>query len=378
MVKRRKIVIVLNTAWNLFNFRAGLIRALVAQGYEVVAVAPADEYASRLAELGCRFVALDMDNKGTHPVRDFLLFLRFLRLLRHERPDVFLGYTIKPNVYGSFAAHLLGVPVVNNIAGLGTAFIRDSWLTKLVRLLYKAALARSHHVFFQNRDDMGLFIEQGMVRPDKVSRLPGSGIDLNLFCNTTQPSLANRPFCFLLIARLLRDKGVGEYVEAARIVRIKYPAARFQILGFLDARNLTAISSAEMSAWQAEGVVEYLGVADDVKPYLRAADCVVLPSYREGVPRSLLEAAAMSKPIVATNAIGCRDAVDEGVSGLLCRVADASDLAEKLLKMLEMPCEDRIKMGVAGRHKMEREFDEKLVIDAYLKVVEGVLPPVSD
>lgn len=372
-LKRRKVVIALNTAWNLFNFRAGLIRALVARGYEVVAVAPYDEYAPRLAELGCRFVALPMDNKGTHPLRDFLLFVRFLRLLGHERPDVFLGYTIKPNVYGSFAAHLLGIPVVNNIAGLGTVFIRDSWLTKLVRLLYRAALARSHHVFFQNDDDMGLFIGRGMVRSDKVSRLPGSGIDLNVFCNTTRPSLDSQPFRFLLVARLLWDKGVGEYVEAARIVRIKHPAARFQILGFLDARNLTAVSSAEMSDWQEEGVVEYLGVADDVRPYLLAADCVVLPSYREGVPRSLLEAAAMSKPIVATNAIGCRDAVEEGVSGLLCRVADASDLAEKLLQMLEMPREDRIRMGAAGRHKMEREFDERLVIDAYLKVVEGAL-----
>jgi len=366
-----KIVIALNTAWNLVNFRAGLIRALVAEGYEVVAVAPDDEYAPRLAELGCRFVALPMDNKGTHPGRDLLLWFRFLNLLRHERPDVFLGYTVKPNVYGSLAAHVLGIPVVNNIAGLGAVFIRDNWLTRLVRRLYKTALSRSRHVFFQNNEDMQMFVKRGLVVVDKVSRLPGSGINLDTFGFTPMQPLENRPFCFLLVARLLWDKGVGEYVEAARIVRRKYPTAKFQLLGFLDVKNPTAVSSAQMDDWVKEGVVEYLGVVDDVKPYLAAADCVVLPSYREGVPRSLLEAAAIGRPVVTTDAVGCRDAVDDGVNGLLCRVADAADLAEKLLRMIEMPPEARARMGLSGRKKMELEFDEKIVINRYLRVIGG-------
>lgn len=372
MSEHKKIVIALNTAWNLLNFRAGLIRALVNHGYEVVLVAPHDEYAHRLAGLGCRFISLPMDNKGTNPVLDFLLFMRFLRLFWQERPDVFLGYTIKPNLYGSFAANVLGIPVVNNIAGLGTAFIRDGWLTRLVRLLYKAALLRSHHVFFQNEDDMKLFVERGMVAPSKVSRLPGSGVDLSIFRNASNTPSIDNDFRFLLIARLLRDKGVGEYVEAARMIRQNYPDVRFQLLGFLDSKNPTAITSEEMSAWQTEGVVEYLGVADDVKPYLAAADCVVLPSYREGVPRSLLEAAAMSKPIVTTDAVGCRDAVENGLNGFLCRVADANDLAAKMIQMLELPQKDRIDMGLAGRNKMECEFDEKIVINRYLRVIEDL------
>jgi glycosyltransferase involved in cell wall biosynthesis len=364
-----KVVIALNTAWNLVNFRAGLIRALVAKGYEVVAVAPNDEYAPRLAELGCRFVALPMDNKGTHPGRDLLLFFRFLNLLRRERPDVFLGYTVKPNVYGSLAAHVLGIPVVNNIAGLGAVFIRDNWLTRLVRLLYKTALSRSRHVFFQNDEDMRLFVEQGLVASDKVSRLPGSGVDLSTFRYAPMQPLENRTFHFLLAARLLWDKGVGEYVEAARMVRRKYPTAKFQLLGFLDVQNPTTVSSAQMDDWVKEGVVEYLGVADDVKPYMAAADCVVLPSYREGVPRSLLEAAAIGRPIVTTDAAGCRDAVDDGVNGLLCRVGNADDLAEKLLRMIAMTPEDRELMGQAGRRKMELEFDEKIVIRRYLEAI---------
>lgn len=449
-----KVIIALNTAWNLVNFRAGLIRALVAEGHEVVAVAPNDEYAPRLAELGCRFVALPMDNKGTHPGRDLLLWFRFLNLLRRERPDVFLGYTIKPNVYGSLAAHVSGIPVVNNIAGLGAVFIRDNWLTRLVRLLYKTALSRSHHVFFQNDEDCRMFVESGLVAADKVSRLPGSGVDLVQFspadtlpmilsticeqapspasggrsqsltipdiptsyCYTqvhgaqfgrttdagghspnppdgtashsTRPSnvngqVAGHPasgrgeFRFLLVARLLWDKGVGEFVEAARMVHRQYPTAKFQLLGFLDVKNPTAVSSVQMDDWVEEGVVEYLGVADDVKPYLAAADCVVLPSYREGVPRSLLEAAAMGRPIVTTDAVGCRDAVDDGVNGLLCRVGDAGDLADKLLRMIEMFPEERALMGLEGRKKMEREFDEKIVIRRYLEIIGEVSSPAA-
>jgi glycosyltransferase involved in cell wall biosynthesis len=370
--RKGKVVIALNTAWNLVNFRAGLIRALVAEGYEVVAVAPDDEYAARLAELGCRFVALPMDNKGTHPGRDLLLFFRFLLLLRRERPAVFLGYTVKPNVYGSLAAHALGIPVVNNIAGLGTLFIRDSWLTRLVRQLYKAALSDSHHVFFQNDEDLKLFVDRGLVAAAKVSRLPGSGIDLDKFCCTPMQPLADRAFCFLLVARLLWDKGVGEYVEAARIIHRKYPNIKFQLLGFLDVKNPTAVTSEQMQDWVDEGVVDYLGATEDVKPYLVAADVIVLPSYREGVPRSLLEAAAIGRPIVTTDAIGCRDAVDNGVNGFLCNIRDVDDLAEKMIRMIELSPLDRIAMGAAGRAKMEQEFDEKIVIDRYLEVVKTI------
>jgi glycosyltransferase involved in cell wall biosynthesis len=364
-----KIIIAINTAWNIYNFRAGLVRAMVDQGYEVVAVAPPDEYAGLLCNLGCRFVPLDMDNKGAHPGRDLLLLWRFYRLLRKERPDIFLGYTVKPNIYGSLAAHVLGIPAVNNIAGLGAVFIRNGWLARLVRLLYKTALSRSYHVFFQNYDDLRLFVEQRMVIHDKASRLPGSGIDLVLFCHQPMPTLDNRPFRFLLVARLLWDKGVGEYVEAARMVRKKYPSVVFQMLGFLDVKNPTAVSREQMRNWINEGLIDYSGVTDDVKPYLIAADCVVLPSYREGVPRSLLEAAAIGRPIVTTDTVGCRDAVEDGVNGLLCRVRDAGDLAEKMQRVIELGPQARTVMGFQGRAKVEREFDEQIVIESYLEVI---------
>src|SRR6266849_7189519 len=333
----RKILISLNAAWNLVNFRAGLIRSLVAQGHEVVAVAPPDEYAPRLEKLGCRYVPLPMDSKGTHPGRDMQLLWRFFRLFQNERPDVFLVYTVKPNVYGSLAAHALSIPVINNIAGLGAVFVKDSWLTRLVRFLYRLAFAKSRRVFFQNDDDRRAFVEAGLVGAGQADRIPGSGIDLLFFSRVPSFPQNGRNFRFLLLARMLWDKGVGEYVAVARLVRQRFPDAEFCLLGFLDVQNPAAISRRQMEAWVAEGAVNYLGETVDVRPYIAAADCIVLPSYyREGVPRSLLEAAAMGRPIVTSNAVGCREVVEDRVNGFLCRPRDAADLAEKLERMITL------------------------------------------
>ena len=373
-----KLVISSNTAWSLFNFRAGLIRALVSAGFEVVAVAPYDEYAPRLASLGCRYIPLPMDNKGTHPGKDLILLCRYWLLLKRERPAVFLGYTVKPNVYGSLAAHVLRIPVINNIAGLGVVFIKDSLLTKVVKNLYRLALSRSFKVFFQNDDDRQLFVQAGLVGVDKTDRLPGSGVDLSCYVRmehtfATCAEQKKETFRFLLAARMLWDKGVGVYVEAARLVKQRYPHAEFCMLGFLDVKNPTAISREQMSEWDDEGVIRYLGVTDDMKTALSETDCVVLPSfYREGVPRSLLEAAAMACPIITTDAVGCRDVVDDGVNGFLVRPRDANDLAEKMIRMIEMTPEDRELMGRAGRRKMECEFDEKIVVERYLGAISEI------
>lgn len=366
-----KVLIALNTAWNLVNFRAGLIRVLVAQGYEVVAVAPPDDFVPRLEQLGCRYVPLPMDNKGRNPGRDLLLLWRFFLVLRNERPDVFLGYTVKPNVYGSIAAHALGIPVINNVAGLGAVFIKDSWLTRLVRGLYRIALWRSARVFFQNADDRRLFVDGGVVRADITDQVPGSGIDLSRFAAVALP-VTGRPLRFLLIARMLWDKGVGEYVEAARMTKRRGANADFCLLGFWDVQNPAAISREQMDAWVAEGVVSFLGTTDDVRPYIADADCVVLPSYREGTPRTLLEAASMGRPLIATDVVGCREVVDDGKNGFLCRLRDASDLAEKMECMIALSPAARSVMGRRGREKVEREFDENFVIRKYLETIAEI------
>ena len=375
MVMAVKIVICLNTAWNLVNFRSGLIRAMVAKGYEVVAIAPDDKYAEGLTSLGCRFIPMSMDSQGTHPGRDALLLYRLFHLLRTECPDVYLGYTVKPNVYGSIAAYFLGIPVVNNIAGLGAVFGKKGPILYFVKTLYRIALSRSAKIFFQNKDDRDLFIESGLVRPAQTDVLPGSGVDLKKF-NVPQPKAENhlsRKFRFLLIARMLWDKGIGEYVEAAKILHQRWPHVECCLLGFLDAKNPGAINRTQMDELVAQGVV-YLGSSDNVAIEIANADCIVLPSYyREGTPRVLLEAAAMGRPIITTNAVGCREVVDDGINGYLCKIRDARDLVNKMELMLTLSIEQREAMGLQGRKKMEAEFDERIVIEKYLAVINSIV-----
>lgn len=367
-----KVVISVNTSWNVVNFRAGLVRALVAAGFEVVVIAPEDAYSARLGELGCRFVPLAMDNQGASPRRDFGLFLRFRRLLAAERPVAFLGYTVKPNVYGSLAALSLGIPTINNVSGLGTAFIRQSWLTSVVKLLYRLPLRRASRVFFQNEEDRALFVRDGLVPAPVADVLPGSGIDLQHFAASELPKDRPGPV-FLLVARLLVDKGVNEYVEAARRVRQRHPHARFQLLGFFDVENRTAIGRATLESWVGEGTIEYLGAADDVRPFIGAADCVVLPSYREGTPRTLLEAAAMARPLIATDVPGCRDLVEPGVNGYLCKARDPADLAAAMLRVIAHSPAERQAMGMHSRRLVEQRYDERIVVDRYLEVVSSIV-----
>lgn len=373
---RKRLLISINSSWNVYNFRAGLVCTLIEGGYEVLAATPPDGYSSKLRSLGCHHIPFPMDTNGRSAVRDSALFLRYLRLLRRLRPDVFLGFTIKPNIYGSIAAHLLGIPVINNVTGLGTMFVGETWLTKLVKLLYSVALRSSKTVLFQNPDDRSLFIRSGLVEAKRAGLVPGSGVDLSRFRPQTPspPPGRSSAAVFLLIGRLLWEKGVGQYVEAARLVRQRFPETRFQVLGFLDAANRGAISRAQMDAWVNEGIVEYLGSTGDVRPAISAASCVVLPSYYpEGTPRVLLEAAAMGKPLVATNTPGCKNTVSHGVNGFLCAPRDHADLAGKLIAFLSLDRMAQELMGAASRLKAEKEFDERIVFRRYLAAIEDAL-----
>jgi glycosyltransferase involved in cell wall biosynthesis len=390
-----KIAIVANTAWYLANFRMNLANTLRSFGYEVIAIAPSGADVSRIEEAGIRFVPMPMDNMGTNPIRDTVLFLRLFETLRRERPAVYLGYTVKPNVYGGLACQLLGIPSVHNISGLGTAFIHNTWLTRMVRRLYRLGLRKAAKVFFQNQDDLELFLHHRLVLPAQTECLPGSGVDTRWFApdvhhprpleemenrNSLLPgqtikgiSVEHRPFRFLLSARLLWDKGIWEYIEASRQLISEGKEIECQLLGFLDVENRTAISRSSIEEWEREGVLHYVGATNDVRPFIAQADCVVLPSYREGTPRSLLEAASMGKPVITTDVVGCREVVEDRTTGLLCRPQDAKDLAEKMRRMVALTEENRIEMGRRGREKMIREFDEKFVIQKYLNVISEIV-----
>jgi glycosyltransferase involved in cell wall biosynthesis len=310
-----------------------------------------------------------MDQHGTDASRDLALLMKYWRVFQSVQPLAYLGFTIKPNVYGSIAASGLGIPVINNVAGLGATFLHSTMLTKVVKQLYRLSLRRSSRVFFQNRDDQKLFLDARLVKESVTEVLPGSGINLRHFHPLSVPALDQRRFRFLLVSRMLKDKGIEEYVAAARIVHQYFPSVQFQLLGGIDPTNPNVVPAERIREWEAAGVVQYLNRTDDVRPYLGAADCIVLPSYREGVPHSLLEAAATARPIIATDVAGCRDIVDDNGNGLLCRVKNAADLADKMIQMVRMDPEQRLRMGQAGRRKVVREFDENIVIHKYLKAI---------
>lgn len=366
----KTIVLSANSDWNIVNFRGGLIRALRTAGYEPIVIAPQDPSTDkRMRELDVERIPIRIDRSGLNPWADLQLVGEYKRLLRRIRPAAYLGYTIKPNVYGCFAAASLGIPAIPNISGLGTAFIRSGPLQQIVKALYRVGFRRAPRVFFQNDEDRELFVDRKIVRADQARVLPGSGIDLDRFRPGPLPEGAP---IFILIGRLLRDKGVVEFVEAARQLRTEMPDGRFQLLGPIDDGNRTSVSKAELQSWIAQGVIEYLGTTDDVRPFIAAASAVVLPSYREGMPRSLLEAAAMGRPLIATDVPGCREIVEEGRNGLLCVVKDARSLAAAMRRFAGMSLEDRIAMGKAARRKVQEEFSEERVIRAYLDALAAI------
>jgi len=364
---RPLIALAVNDAWNIVNYRSRLVGALGEAGYRIVVLAPDGPHVPALRELGADFVAVPMSPRGTSPIDDLRTLFAYRRALAALRPAALLGFTSKPNIYGSLAAHALGIPVINNISGLGAVFANDSWLTRVVSTLYKAALRRSATVFFQNRDDQTLFERRGLVKAVQSALLPGSGIDLDHFAPAIRRRGGDGHTTFLFAARLLWDKGVREYVEAARKVRERFPQARFRILGMIEPPGRTTVPEADLRAWDAEGAIDFIGAATDVRQAFANADCVVLPSYyREGVPRVLLEASSMAIPIITTDAPGCREAVDDGISGFLCEPRNVASLVAAIERMAALPATKRKAMGSAARAKMERQFRDEIVHRAYL------------
>ncbi|GAB1445498.1 glycosyltransferase family 4 protein [Flammeovirgaceae bacterium] len=365
-----KVAIVLNTSWNIYNFRLNFVKKLIAQGYEVHTIAPIDKYTHHLIEAGCIHHKVRMDSRGANPIKDFALIVELWSIYRNIRPDIALHYTVKPNVYGTIAATLLKIPVINNVCGLGTVFLKKNLVSAIAIQLYKWTFRFPKKVFFQNSDDLKLFVEEKFVDPATVDLIPGSGVDLEKF----QPMefQRNESFTFLLISRLITDKGILEYIEAVKKLKSNGLKARFQLLGAKDPEHKRGIKEKVIDQWVTDGTVEYLGVTDDVRQFIEKADCIVLPSYREGAPRTLLEAASSAKPMIATDVPGCHHVVVDEVNGLLCKIKDADDLAEKMVKMANYNNEVLEKFGINGRAKMVEEYNEDVVINKYLQAIRSL------
>jgi glycosyltransferase involved in cell wall biosynthesis len=365
----KKVVVISRCAWTMFNFRLPLLRALRAAGAEVIALgAGGDGYEAKLREQQVDFRHVPIAARSVQPLADVRLLFRLVRDMARERPDVVHCFTIKPAIYGPIAAWLSRVPVrMVTITGLGHAFTSaGGLLRRLVTLLYRISLARAHRVYFQNAADRELFVSAGIVAPDRAKVCAGSGVDLVRFAPTRLPAEdPAQPVRFLMIARLIREKGISEYVQAAERVKQRHPAVEFSLLGGEDQRNPSALSSSEVAALRASAAVRWLGETSDVPPYISATDIVVLPSYREGLPRTLLEAGAMGRPVIATDVVGCRDVVVDNVTGFLVAPRDVASLAAAMERMIESRAQ-LAAMGRAARERVVALFDERAVIDETL------------
>lgn len=368
MKKKEHLLLCANTAWSLYNFRYGLISNFLERGFSVTILAPKDDYSPMLSNMGCDVFHLPMSAKGMNPIADLALLIRMIKIYRKLSPDFIIHYTIKPNIYGSVASKFVGIPSLAITTGLGYTFLNENIISKIARYLYKMAFGFPAEVWFLNSDDRQAFLLHNLVDEKKAVILHSEGINTSYFIPLPKPNYDDK-FRFLLIARMLWDKGVGEYVESARLLKSRYPNVVFQLLGATDVLNPSVIDREQIAQWELDKDIEYLGTTSDVRSIISQADCVVLPSYREGVPRTLMEAAAMGKPLITTDTVGCRDVVINGRTGFLCPIKDASALADCMLQMLDMSNAERQAMGDAGRRLMIDKFDEQKTITQYLQTL---------
>ena len=385
------------------------MQALQESGHQVHAVSMEDGSTAKIREAGFPFHPLNIQGKGANPLADLQLVQQYKKIFEEVKPDVVLNFTIKPVIYSTIAAKGLGIPVINNIAGLGTLFNQTTWVTRIAILLYRYSQKNVEHIFFQNEDDVELFKRLQILKKQSYSRLRGSGVDVERFAvldkrertkdegqelekggrvengdwkmengpktKNQKPCLAGRQATtkFLLFGRMLWDKGVGDYIDAARAIKKENLNANFWVLGLLDFQNLTAIKSEDMQQWIDEGIIDYLGKTDRVEKYIREADCIVYPSYyREGVPRSLLETAAMGKPIITTENVGCKEVVEDGYNGYKIPVKNSHALTRAMQQFIDLSEEEKNQLGQNSRKLAEEKFDEKFVIDSYLDQIEKV------
>ena len=369
-----KIAIVTNSAWAAYNFRVNLANAFISEGNEVVFIIPFDNnYSNKLKkQFNCH--QLFIDPKSLNPLKELGTFFHLLKIYRRTKPEVICHFSIKLNIYGSIAAKVNNIPCLANITGLGTLFIKRNMATFFSEFLYRVSLFFSHKTFFQNNEDLNYFLNKNLIRKPKTELIPGSGVDLKKF-KYIPTNKHNNKFVFLLVARLLKDKGINEYIDAIKIIKKKYPNKQidFQLLGDANSSNKTSITKSELDDWVNQNLVNYLGTSDHVERVIAECNCVILPSYREGMPRSILEAFAIGRPVIASNVPGCREIVEHNINGLLCKVKSSEDLSKKMLLMFNMPQEERIILGKNGRKKVEDLFDEEIVINKYLKVINNIV-----
>lgn len=367
-----RVALLVNSSWNILNYRRSLIKALLSANYEVVALAPFDNNVKQLEELGCSYVPIkNIRRKGKNPIRDVLLIQELITVYKKHKIDLVLNYTIKPNIYGSIAAHLSRIDSICTVTGLGYSFMTNSTINKIVKRLYKLAFRKSKVVVFQNPDDLKLFVTLGLVSKKKTKLIYGSGIDTDKF--QANNNLKNSKIInFLFVGRLLFDKGISELISAVKAMAKVNNNIHLHIVGDIDRNNPASLDDNWLQTYGKHELISFYGCQNDVKSFIEMADVVILPSYREGLPRVMLEALSMEKPVITTDVPGCREVIDTQKNGFLVEAKSSTSLAEAMLKMASLSSSQRIQMGKHGRNLALTKFSSTIVDNEYLKLIKSL------
>lgn len=356
---KKKVLILVNHNVVIYNFRRELVERLVQDGFEVYLSCPQGDRIAELVSMGCHFIEANFERHGTNPLRELQLVRYYKMIMKEIKPDVVLSYTIKPNIYGGMAAASLNIPYLANITGLGTAVEHDGILQKITKLLYIYAFRKVDTVFVQNEENKQFFIDN-KIAADKLYLLPGSGVNLKQFSVLDYPQDSIE---FAFISRIMKEKGIDHYLEMAEIIREKYPETKFHICGFCEEAYEETLKD-----YEKRGIVKYHGMLKDVRVVIQVCSATIHPTYYpEGLSNVLLESSACGRPIITTDRSGCREVVEEGVNGYLAKPNDTETLVKAVEKFIQLPLEKRREMGLAGRRKVEEEFDRQIVVEAYMK-----------
>lgn len=357
------IMILANNDVGLYKFRKELLERLL-KDYEVIICLPDGGFVKDMVNMGCKFIECKLlDRHGTNPVKELKLLSFYKKILKEYKPDVIFTYTIKPNVYGGMACAKLGIPYVANITGLGTAVENGGVMQKITLLLYKRGLRKAKKVFFQNTENRDFMLARKVVKGE-YEMLPGSGVNLEQYIVTEYPN--GETIDFLFIARVMKEKGIDQYLEAAEYIRAKYPQTRFHVCGACEQDY-----KERLNELQSKGIITYHGLISDIAAMHMISSCTIHPTYYpEGLSNVLLESCACGRPIITTNRSGCREVVDDSVNGFVVEEKNSRDLIATIEAFLAMSWEERKQMGLAGRKKVEKEFDRRIVVEKYLKEIQ--------
>jgi len=365
-----RVLIITNNDVAFYKLRCELLQELLKE-YEVYISLPDGFFVGPMVQMGCRFIDTHLNRRGKNPFGELKLCTAYWRLLKGIQPDVVLTYTVKPNVYGGMICRMLGIPQIANMTGLGDGLESGGLLQKILIFLYQVAFKKTRVIFCQNTAILD-FLKRNNISGKQYCIIPGSGVNLKQFHIEPYPANTGKPI-FVAIMRITRNKGIEEYLYAARTIKVKHPEVTFRLIGDFDQNYQKQVQEAVR-----EGILEYLGFQKDIRRFLQDSWAIIHPSYHEGMANVLLEAAAAGRPVIASDVPGCRETFEEGISGISCKPRDAESLVKAIRKFLVLPHEKKAEMGAAGRAKVESEFDRKIVVDAYMNEIEQILGEVID